>query len=74
MRTEAVCSELAAEREAATITGVCVCVAEIQRQAGSGKAVEWKKGKASGSSEWSCWPGEVGGGGLSGRGQLRWLA
>lgn len=40
MRTEAVCSELAAEREAATITGVCVCVAEIQRQAGSGKAVE----------------------------------
>lgn len=40
MTTKAVCSELAAEREAATITGVGVCVAEIQRQAGSGNTVE----------------------------------
>ena len=40
MKTKAVCSELAAEREAGTITGIGVCVAEIPRQAGSGKTVE----------------------------------
>lgn len=40
MRTQAICSELAMERGAAIITYVCVCVAETQRQARSGKTVE----------------------------------
>lgn len=29
------------------------------KQTGSGDSIEEKKKKASGSSEWRCWPGEM---------------